>query len=229
MGRSRPLAPVLAIIALVLAGVRADAVPTSTVIQTVGGPDVQPGWEIQMPIAPPGPGFTSASAESSDPSAVTVDQPNAAGGGLSVHCTVVSNDMQLGWGGAVVTVTWTNPTTKAVRKQFFVVDAGAGVGGSRAETARVGDNVWETQTGTAVTTFTCGGGRPVSGPDPRYPKTIVALRPGMGILVVRDKDTKRVTVVVLTVQAKDAAATIPAPTTPAPAAPRQPDKEGGGD
>jgi hypothetical protein len=112
----------------------ADSVPV------IGGTDTAVGLEGRQGISPPADGFTDPSAQSSNTGVATVEQPTSgmAGQGFEFKTT--------GKGVTVVTITWTNPKTKEVKKQFYVIAVGVkcfpGTGMS-TYSLRVGDTAFQ--------------------------------------------------------------------------------------
>jgi len=80
------------------------------------------GAKITEPVPQPSdPGFSQASAASSNVQVAQINSIRNTGGFSSVNFTVT------GLGVAVVTVTYTNPTTNGARRQYFVVASGVSV------------------------------------------------------------------------------------------------------
>jgi len=187
-----------------VAGIPAQAqkAQSGPAIPVVGGPDITVGSDGRQALTPPADGFTDVSAESSNPGVVTVDPPNSNAGGQGVDFKAT------GQGATGVTITWKNPKTKEVRKQYFVVAVGVKVERAEVVTTQVGQLVELVIYPDKEKLTTTNPS--VAAPDPNHPSYVMAKTPGTAVIVHTDTFGKT-TVKVVVVEAK--AAPNPAPSS----------------
>lgn len=104
-------------------------------VAIVQGSDITSGTRGRQVLVPPGAGYTIAIAISSNPRIVQTGTVDLATGAWGVNYSVA------GLGIAVVTVAWRNPTTSNVRRQYFVVAAGAIVNDASTLALAIGDTM----------------------------------------------------------------------------------------